>query len=105
MDRKEKIKFLIENIKGVGPSKAEKIADAFAHIDTLTTIAYNANEYDLLKATVGLSLAKSIMDQLIDIMRQDNAVQLMVECGIPYFSAPLRCSSRRSYRGMRWVLL
>ena len=87
MNRKEKIKFLIENIKGVGPSKAEKIVDAFEDLDNLILIANDNELYERLKLTVGISLATSITEQLLDIKRQDDAVQLMVECGIPYFSA------------------
>lgn len=87
MNRKEKIEFLIANIKGVGPSKAEKIADAFADIENLTSLAYDKNAMTRLKETVGIALANAVMDQLVDIKRQDEAVQLMVECGIPYFSA------------------
>lgn len=87
MTRKEKIDFLIHNINGVGPAKAEKIADAFENVDSFIELAYDKNAYDTMKNAVGISLAKSIMDQFIDIKRQDEAVQKMVECGVPYFSA------------------
>ena len=87
MTRKEKIDFLEQNIKGVGPSKAQKIADAFPDCDYLVDLAYNKEAHEQLKALVGINLANSIMDQFIDIKRQDKEVQLMVKCGIPYFKA------------------
>lgn len=87
MNRKEKIEFLIGNIKGVGPAKAEKIADAFFDTENLIELAYNQDAMQKLKETVGIASARNIMDQLIDMKRQDEAVQLMVSCGIPYFSA------------------
>lgn len=87
MNRKEKVDFLITNIKGVGPAKAEKIADSFSHIDTFLDIVYNQDAHKTLQEAVGIPLAKSILDQLIDIKHQDENIQKMVECGIPYFSA------------------
>ena len=87
MTRKEKLDFLITNIKGVGPAKAEKIADAFENVDNLIDLAYDQDAFDKLKNVVGASTANVVMDQLIDIKRQDEAVQMMVECGIPYFTA------------------
>ena len=87
MSRKEKIKFLIENIKGVGPSKAEKIADLFPDVDNFVSLAFNKDAFEKLKSALGLSLANAFMDQIADIKRQDEAIQLMVSCGIPYFSA------------------
>ena len=87
MNHREKVKFLIENIKGVGPSKAEKISLEFHDIDSFMSIVYNNELTARLKNIVGQSLSNSILNQLLDIKRQDETVQLMVECGIPYFSA------------------
>jgi exodeoxyribonuclease V alpha subunit len=87
VNRKEKIEFLIANFKGVGPSKAEKIADLFHDVDNLIDLAYSKHALEQLKETVGIASANSVMDQLIDIKRQDDAVQMMVDCGISYFSA------------------
>ena len=45
MTRKEKIDFLKENFNGIGPAKAEKIADLFHDVDNLVTLAYNKEAY------------------------------------------------------------
>lgn len=87
MSRKDKIRFLIENIKGVGPAKAEKIADLFHDVDNLLSLAYNKEAFEKLKECVGITLANTFMDQIAEIKRQDDSIQLMVQCGIPYFSA------------------
>jgi exodeoxyribonuclease V alpha subunit len=87
MTRKAKIDFLISNIKGVGPAKAEKIADAFYDKENLIDLAYSQEAMNTLKETVGIAAANNIMEQLIDMKRQDEAVQVMVDCGIPYFTA------------------
>lgn len=87
MTKKEKINFLTENIKGVGPSKAEKIADLFEHVDDFISLAYNREAFEELKKTVGTATANTFMDQIAEIKRQDDAIQLMVNCNIPYFSA------------------
>ena len=87
MTRKDKINFLTENIKGVGPAKAEKIADLFNDVDDLISLAFNQDAFEKLKKTVGISLANNFMDQIAEIKRQDDAIQLMVNCSIPYFSA------------------
>ena len=87
MTRKEKIDFLKENFNGIGPAKAEKIADLFHDVDNLVTLAYNKEAYEQLKENLGIAVANKVMDQLAEIKRQDESVQLMVKCGIPYFSA------------------
>lgn len=87
MNRKEKYDFLIQNIKGVGPQKAEKIVDAFVKNDNIISIISSSEDIATLKSVVGNALALSIVDQLTNIKKQDEAVQLMVECGIPYFAA------------------
>lgn len=97
MNRKEKIDFLKKNIKGVGTAKAEKIADAFHTTDSLISIVDDKDAFEILKATVGISLANSIINQFIEIKKQDDAVQLMVECGIPYFSATSIAKSNKLF--------
>ena len=87
MNRKEKVDFLIDNFNGVGPAKAEKIADLFADVNNLVDLAYNKDAYEKLKENVGLSLANKVMDQFAEIKKQNESVKLMIECGIPYFSA------------------
>lgn len=87
MTRKEKIDFLTINIKGVGPAKAEKIVNYFENIDNFMSVAYDKEFQSQLKELIGVSLAQSFINQLLDIRRQDEHIQQMVACGIPYFSA------------------
>lgn len=87
MSRNDKIQFLKENVKGVGPAKAEKIANLFPDVDDLVSLAYNKEAFEKIKEAVGITLANAFMNQMAEIKRQDDAIQAMISCNIPYFSA------------------
>ena len=87
LTRKEKINFLTENIRGVGPAKAEKIADAYADVDNLLDLEKTREEYKRLSDVIGTSLAASILDQIAEIKKQDEFISVMVSCGITYYTA------------------
>jgi len=87
MNKKEKMDFLLENIRGIGPSKADKMVNGFPDIDTWFSLLDNTELQEHAKALVGEKLTASILTQLQNIQKQDEAVQMMVNCGIPYFSA------------------
>lgn len=87
MTQKEKINFLTENIKGIGPAKAEKIAIAYKDMDNLLDIEKTREEYERMSSVVGTSLAASVIEQISEIKKQDDFVKVMVSCGIPYFTS------------------
>lgn len=79
--------FFEKNIKGVGPAKAEKIETALYDVENIVEIVEKKELQDKLKEAIGMKLASSILEQLSEIKRQNEDVQLMVDCGIPYFTA------------------
>ena len=87
MDRAEKVRFLIDNIKGVGESKAEKIIEVFPEIENPLSLTKIPEAYEKLAPVVSAHTACALMEQLQEMVKQDESIQLMVSCGIPYFTA------------------
>lgn len=87
MDRQEKIKFFQDNINGVGPIKAQKLADLLNRLDDPLSIETNEDAIKQVKETFGLKFCESFIDQIHHIKKQSDDIQQMVFYGIPYFQA------------------
>lgn len=87
MTRLEKIDFVITNIKGIGQVRAEKIVDAFPDVDVFLHIVNLPNVRERLNKVVSISLTNSILQQLEEIVKQDEIISLMTNCGLSYYAS------------------
>lgn len=85
MNEIEKRAFLINNIKGIGESKANKIINAFPDVIDIMSLIDIPNITKQLAPIISAGTAESLISQLNVISKQNESVKMMTSKGVPYF--------------------